>query len=252
MSDSDSQVPNATWLFEGRDPADRGGVLRGEARKGEQWWTSLFALYLLEASRSEPPLPLRVMRVESIESGRRSYKRRQDADIHWENPLDPSDILVETNLRSTDGYRPKGFDNLSMGELFLSAPLPQGFPERFVPDLVVRHGHRVSFFENKAFAGGCAPQLWKYQRACSELCGIERAREAHWYVLISHGNNHPPLWDLIRDGSSNPECPVEPANVILWEDILMGMERIEWIRRVLGDGIDRYYREFHQMFDLEE
>lgn len=251
MSDSNAMVPNATWLFEGRDPTDREGVRPGKARNGEQWWTSLFALYLFEASRSEKERSLRVVRVEQGVAWPRRYKSL-DHCIRWEKPLDRSDILVEANLRSTDGYRASGSGHVSMGELFLGHPLPEGFPGSFVPDVVVRQGNRVLFFENKSFAGGDARQLSSYQKACAELNASAHPWVADWHVLISHGNDHENLWKVIRDGCCEHASRVGPAKVILWEDILKGMSRIESIRRVLGGRLERYFCEFYRVHGLDE
>jgi hypothetical protein len=182
-----SNEKNATHLFE-------------KHGKSEQWWTSLFSMFLVHLVRTKSELPL---------------WRYQDTGTRW-------------------GFvpcrEPLTLVGLKLSQVHVEAAMPKVFPELVTPDskylanpdVIIKFSEekRAALIENKTIRTGPG-NLSLYVAAAEEL--KKHGWAANTMILISAGHERDLLWRSII---------ALDLPIILWEDVLKEASRMKWIREL--------------------
>ena len=172
-------VKNATHLFE---------LPERRYHSSESWWSSFFAMVLLDRTQNDPHWCLRTY---SCKDG-------------W--PLERHDCFMPGRL--------------APAEVIIEAPLSEHpfrlarWPTEFLclkPDVCILRGalSQVTFIEVKTIGASLAKNHSRYLRARTHL--EEQGWCAKFYYLLSHGHECPGDWSLVERDN---------VPIILWEDVL--------------------------------
>lgn len=204
---------NATWLF--IEPAQH-------YHHSESFWSSLFALHVLMASRSNRSLAIPAYQYRE---DRGSWKFEPDGFFHVPNGLDFREIVVEGKIRP--GFLSRVQSDLPPDLLDLR------------PDILLHHSDRVAIVEVKTVGH----ELGHYQKQCYDKLAKyiqDRGYQAELYFLISAGHEVARNFKLLRTESLNTPS----FKLLLWEAVLQQMceePPISPLAMSLGD-ISEYYR----------
>lgn len=98
------------------------------------------------------------------------------------------------------------------------------------PDLIVRHGGKERYIENKPWNPESSDgQIQRYLEEARKSC-------AEFYILISCGNPQDELWQ---------ELVKKQVFVLLWEEVLLRMEDAKFfVQLAPGGSLKPYYETF--------
>ncbi len=202
---------NATYLFLSPDM---------HFRNSESFWSSLFAIQVLEASFRRVSLHIPV------------FVYQETAKRWWFDPVEPlvvpagldfASFIVEGKLRT--GFIPS-----------VSTPLPKDFID-LRPDIVFKGVNTVSVIETKTVGAGISEKESLYVELCNWLIAQGCAAEA--YLLLSAG--HQPDNEVRMLATKEWKGP---RKLILWEKFFETVESNltnSLITRLIPN-LHRYYK----------
>jgi hypothetical protein len=198
---------NATHLFE----------FPGSAHNSESWWSALFSTLLLYVAKhpEDGPIPLK----RFVTNGT-SWTFESDGNLQPPQGLRFEEVLTEPRLSQ---------------RVFGVAEWQNVFTD-LRPDVVgiSARSRKVILVENKtvgAYLGPNAEQLITYLGLAEHL--QSHSWEAECLLLISVGYEGNQEWKVIRD---------RKVRLILWEDILRLMDKIDRFRELFsGVNLSIYY-----------
>lgn len=171
-----------------------------EYHHSEHFWSSFFALYILESSRSG----------EVILKAKKHTKENRfcdDGELNITSKLKFDDLIVEGNIGDVTFFKKVGFNKTGFQEEYLSIK----------PDIVIRDTtptkEKVIIIEVKTVGH----KIGRYQKILYEKL-IAFLREngcaAELYFLLSSGHENNRDWDLLTEGE-------KPSlfKLLLWEDV---------------------------------
>ena len=209
-------VPDATWLFEGRDPrtTDR-RVMARQGEQSEHWWTAVFSLLLLHLCAQSEPATIPLRRYHRS-NDKETYPLTGSLDYH---PLSLRSLLVEARLSAAVAK-----------DLFQVPDWPQEF-ERLEVDIAlsIPQHNRIVLIENKTVRGS-ANSLERYAAVADYL--RKKGHCAHLHVLISCGHPNNDIWNTIER---------EGLEIIIWEDVLRLLHSTEFFRGIFHDELPDYF-----------
>lgn len=200
-------MKNATHLF---------GHPNRDFHNSECWWTALFSMLVLYLAKHPDAGEIPIMQYRSTPSW--GYERM---GVFVCPGLKFSNVLVEAKLR---------------GSLFQVSSWPQHFLD-LKSDVTIyeRNETKVIFIENKTIGAGFGDQLDSRLALVRYLRGL--GWDAELLLLVSIGYERNAEWQ-----------PIERSGVrlLLWEDILQLVERINNFRDLFDLPLAPYYKTAQQ------
>lgn len=206
MSATQPQTPqrkdNATWLFE-YPPKD--------LHNSEQWWSSLFSMFVLHLGAQSKPEPIAVYQCNGEKDWRFTLARDRSLDC---TGLKYDEVFVEQKLHK---------------DIFELRAWPDELGGVSPDILIVRRPRKTAILiENKTIRATFNGQIERYLRIVNHLC--EQGWSARFLPLISCGYEVERERRLLQD-----------LDVILWEDVLRRMDKMEHFRALFDHPLRTYY-----------
>ncbi len=176
--------------------------------KSEQWWTSVFALVVAGLARRGSPTEFPL------------WKYHRDAEPQWFEP-------------SKESFSFRGVD---LSQIHVEAPLKDVFKDELPqigarPDVIITDSRTrvATIIENKIQKAGI-DNFEVYYGASATL--REKNWDARTLLLISAGHSNDDLWQVVAQ--------LDPQ-IILWEDVLRGLDKIDWLAGLFNEELSAYY-----------
>lgn len=229
-------IPDATWLFEGRDPTSKKRLQQWQ--HSEHWWTALFSLVLLTLPKERRRFNL--FKPVLVNHGNYFDFEHADGHRHFDlsGTLDLSEIsfsslLIEARIGRTvfEGFLGLKGEDWPLTELTLEPDITLAYSE---------DGRKnIYFIENKTVRGRSG-RLECYLEVAKKLSMLRDTAnnmiDAQVFVLLSNGNDKNDIWGMVKD-----------RRVLLWEDILQRLNTessLENIKmNIFGFDLKPYYEQ---------